>query len=46
MYTRLMRTVIATAACVVLFASTADADFQISKRGKSGQLYSWSAGHC
>ncbi len=47
MYTRLMRTVVATAACVFLFAASANAsDFLFSKRGKSGQVYSWSAGHC
>ena len=45
MSTRFMRTVVATAACLILLAPAARAG-GYSKTGKSGQRYTWSAGHC
>ncbi len=43
---RIMRTALTTAACLLIFGSTAFAGGQFSKTGKSGQVYTWAAGHC
>ena len=43
----LTSTVLAVAASLALFVSTAQAgDASFSKTGQSGQVYTWSAGHC
>ena len=46
MSNRLTRTVLATAVCLLLAAPTVFAGSGVSKTGKSGQVYTWSAGHC
>ncbi|MDF1700103.1 MAG: hypothetical protein P1V36_02955 [Planctomycetota bacterium] len=46
MFQRLQRTVLATAACLLILAPVASADSTFRKTGRSGQVYSWAAGHC
>ena len=46
MFQRITCTVVMTAACLLILAPSALAGGVFSKKGKSGQVYTWSAGHC
>ena len=45
MHNRIMRAVFVIAVCLLVLAPSAIAG-GFSKTGKSGQLYTWSCGHC
>lgn len=46
MFHRFTRTVLPAVACLLILAPSALAGGAFSKKGRSGQVYTWSAGHC
>ena len=43
---RLTHAVLAAAVCLLILAPAAVADSGFRTQGKSGQIYTWAAGHC